>query len=231
MGKRIDRLALLCAAVAFFYGLFLRLLHQIPLACAATLLLFAVGRRILRGKALPTRMSRFQAEQLLRSWACESDGEAGRHIATLLGTKTPMVCVLRLPEATLTMNDVFSAWKAHHGEEALTIAATCFADGRARACARTLREPSVTLVDAPVLISRIRASDLPAPESAGLKLRIKRYADGLRALIERRSWLRSAGFGLFLLALYLLGGNPLYLALAAADLLLAGLSLRARRAG
>ena len=231
MGKRIDRLALLCAAVAFFYGLFLRLFHQIPLACAATLLLFAAGRRMLRGKTLRTRMSRFQAEQLLRSWACESDDEARRHIAELLGTDAPMVCVLRLPEATLTMNDVFSAWKAQRGKESLTVAATCFADGRARACTRTLREPSVKLVDAPMLISKIRASNLPAPENAGLKLRLRRYADGLRALIERRSWLRSAGFGLFLLALYLLGGNPLYLALAAADLLLAGLSLRARWAG
>ena len=230
MGKRIDRLALLCAAVAFFYGLFLRPLHQIPLACAATLLLFAAGRWIFRGKTLRTRMTRFQAEQLLRAWACESDEEARRHIAELLNTKTPMVCVLRLPEAMLTMNDVFSAWKAHRGEEALTVAATCFADGRARACARTLRDPSVTLMDAPVLISRIRASDLSAPKNAGLKLRLRRYTDGLRALIERRSWLRSAGFGLFLLSLYLLGGNPLYLALAAADLLLAGLSLRARRA-
>ena len=186
MGKRIDRLALLCAAVAFFYGLFLRLLHQIPLACAATLLLFVVGRRMLRGKVLPARMSRFQAEQLLRSWVCESDDEARRHIAALLGANAPMVCVLRLPEATLTMNDVFSAWKTHRGKKALTVAATCFADGRARACARTLREPSVTLVDAPVLISRIRASDLPAPENADLKLWLQRRADGLLALIDRR---------------------------------------------
>lgn len=231
MGKRVDRLFLFCAAAAFFYGLFLRLLHQIPLACAATLIFFAAGRRLLRGRLIRARMSRLQAELLLRSWACESDDTARQHLTQLLGEEPSPTCIVRLPEATLTMNDVFSAWKARRGEERIVIAATCLADGRARACARTLREPSITLMDAPVLIAKIRASDLPAPERAGLKLRLRRYAGGLRSLIERRSWLRSAGFGAFLLSLYLLGGNPLYLALAAADLLLAGLSLRAQRAG
>lgn len=229
MGRIIDRTVVLAFAATGMYLLFLSAFDNILLACALAFACCAALMRLGWRRVRGARMSALQAQTLLAQWAFGDDGDAKRGIAKLLSESEDGVAYLpRHPSATLGVGDVFSAWKNHRGRESLILAAPCRADGRARAFARTLKDPRVELADAAHLISRIRRSDLTPPRVQRAKGALERLKLALLALPDRRPWHQNLLFGLALMGLYLLTGNPAYLFLSIGCLFLAGVARRGR---
>lgn len=228
MGRIVDRLALLAALACALYLLFLHAFGSPALACA---LAFACCVPAVQfGRRFHGRMSARQAAAVLERWAYGPDDEARAQIGRLIeADETPLVYLPRHTSASVSAGDVFSAWKAHRGEAKIALASPCHADGKARAFARTLREPAVELADAARLIPLIRRSDIAAPRAPGLRGALKRLRLSVASLPDRRPWRQNALFGALLLAVYLPTGNPAYLLLALAALLLAGIAARPRR--
>lgn len=231
MGKIVDRIVLAALLAAALYLLFVRAFQSIWAACALSFFCSAIiVHRILRMPRC-ARMTAAQAVTLLERWAYGPDDEAEAHVAGLIapGTDCSLVYLPRHPSAAVSMNDVFSAWKAHRNGKRLVLAAPCHADGRARTFARTLQEPAVEILDAPRLIALIRRSDLEPPRAPRCSAWFARLRLAVSALPERRPWKQSALYGLLLLPIYLFTNNPAYLFLSLAALFLAGVSLRLRR--
>ncbi|MBQ5749440.1 MAG: GNAT family N-acetyltransferase [Oscillospiraceae bacterium] len=67
--------------------------------------------------------------------------------------------------ASVGMSDVFGAWKSNRDKPRLVIASPCYADSRARAFAKTLREPSEEIADASRLIPQLRKHGLDGLQS------------------------------------------------------------------
>ena len=223
-----EDLARLEAFPGALYLLFLNAFGSIPLACAlsfACCIPIVQLRRRFRG-----RMSARQAAAVLERWAYGPDDEAREQIGKLLKVDVDSLVYLpRHASASISAGDVFSAWKSHRGRERVVLAAPCHADGKARILARTLREPAVEIADAARLIPLIRRSEIAAPRAPGLRGAMKRLRLSFAALPDRRPWRQNVLFGALLLPVYLLTGNPAYLLLALAALLLAGIALRPRR--
>lgn len=230
MGKWIDRMALLALVSTAMYLLFLQAFHSIPAACVLSFVCCSLLLTLARRRPRRAGMSALQAEALLNQWACSPDEEACNSIAQLLGVRADSLIYLPgHPASTLFMRDFFEIWKNHRDRSSITIATPCRADGRAVRLLRTLPPPAVTIADAAQLIPLIRRSGLPAPEASPLRHWISRLGSAIAALPGRRSWQRRVAFGVMLLLLYLLGGNPAYLLLSVGSLLLAGVDIRQRR--
>lgn len=229
MGKFIDRSVFILLSISVLYAFLMHTFQSIPVAAATTLIGSALLRIILRKRRPHRRMTAFEAKMLMERWAFLPDGEAERCIASLLPEKTPMVYVSRHPSATLSVNDIYGLWRAHAAEEHMTLVTLCEADARARRFSRTLKNPSVALLDAPKLLPKIRASELEAPRlprGSALAMRLRKR---LAHLPDRRPWSQTLMIGLGLLAVYWLTANVGYLFASLGMLLLAGVSLRSRR--
>lgn len=229
LGKIIDRAVILTFAAAGMYLLFLNAFDNILLACALAFACCAILIRLNARRTWNARMSALQAQALLNQWAYGDDGDAKRAIAKLLSKdEADLVYLPRLPAATLSAGDVFSTWKAHRGREALILSAPCRADSRARALARSLQDPVVELADAARLIPLIRRSNLTPPRVRRAKEGFQRLKAILLALPNRRPWHQTLLFGLALMGLYWLAGNPAYLFLSIGCLFLAGIAHHVR---
>lgn len=228
MGKTIDRLMLLAACATGLYLLWMRIFGNILLACGLSFAICALWIRFAHGRG--GRMTAAQAQAILERWAFGPDDEARVQILRLLRVDAEdLIYLPRPPAASMSMGDVFSAWKAHRNRSRIVLAAPCRADGRAQAFARTLREPTVEIADAQRLIGKIRRSDLEPPRIPRGRQLLHRLRMCLYALPGHRPWRQSAAFGLLLLPVYWLTGNPAYLFLGIGALFLAGISLRPSR--
>ena len=229
MGKWLDRALLTSLAAAALYLLFLSAFGSILAAACMSFGCCGLILRAFRGKA--GRMTRHQAKTLLDSWAYGPDDDARASIARLSGisgANPKLVYLPKHPTASVSVSDVFGAWKSARGQNRLIIAAPCYSDSRARVFARTLQQPSAELLDAPRLISLIRRSELKAPQIPRGRMILKRFRIILSGLPGRRPWYKSLGAGLALMLVYLVSGNAAYLILSVSTLFLAGVSIRAR---
>lgn len=217
MGRRIDRAAGAALAATAMYLYFLNAWNSIPLACAAAfvgcVLLRVIARRFPRRPRMAPGAAR---EELLRIAALPDD-EAARALETLIRGRYPdedyrVVPALKHPEATLNSGDVLNLWKANRDAECIVIAATCACDPVATFYARELRSPAAAVVDSRVLTRMLRrrgpGSDMGPTPAVPLRLRLRR---AFARVAARRPSPRSALAGAAMLALYLLGGSPLYL--------------------
>lgn len=231
MGRIIDRAVLVALIATVLYFLFVQAFKSVSIACMLAFGCCAVLVRRVFHRPRSERMNSAQAAKLLEEWAYGPDDAARTKIARLLSIEDAQTLVYlpRHPAAAITMSDVFSAWKAHAGQERLLLAAPCRADGKARAFAKTLKSPAVELADAQRLIALIRRSDLEAPRVPRLRTLLERLRLAVAVLPERRSWKQNLLFGALLMPVYLLTNNPSYLFLGLAALFLAGVSLRLRR--
>lgn len=229
MGKLIDRTVLIALTAAALYLLFLSAFRSIiPAACMAFLCCTLL---IHTRRGRPGRMTRHQAQTILEHWAYGPDEQARVQIELLIGPGKPdgeLVYLPKHPSATISMTDVFGAWKANRSTKKLLLASVCHADGRARTFARTLQEPSVVILDASRLLPLIRKSSIPVPRSPGGRRLAAKLRLSLSELPVRRPWYKSLATGIGLMLVYLLSGNAAYLALATAMLFLAGISIRSR---
>ncbi|MBQ9951038.1 MAG: hypothetical protein IJO98_02720 [Clostridia bacterium] len=229
MGKWIDRAAMAALTALGLYILFLQAFGSVPAAAvlsfACTLML--VRRRSLRGAKY--RLTRMQAEAILQKLAYGDDAEARCRIALLTNCpEAELVYLGKHPTASVGTGDVFGAWKSHRGEQRLVLAAPCYADSRARAFAKTLREPSVEIADAAKLIPLLRKSGWDGQETGSFSARFSRLKAFCSDLPCRRPWPKNLLTGLFLLIFYLFTGNILYLIVSMGMLLRAGAGIRAR---
>lgn len=229
MGKLIDRFALFALCAAAFYIFFLNAWHSIPLACLLAFLCCALLRPVLRNRPSRWRCSIAQAEVELLRIAELPEPEAEPLLRRLILQKYPdtsfcLATLLKHPSASISTGDVFSVWKAHRNEDALVIAATGTADARALMYAQELTAPRVALIDRRILLRIIRETGMcaSAPTPTPLGKRLRRFWANLSA---RHIGPKNALFGLTLLGMYLLVGNPLYLVLSMAILFWFGISL------
>jgi len=229
MGKWIDRAAFTALTAFVLYLLFLSAFKSV---LAAMLLSFACCALLIhlhRGRTGKNRLSSLQAKTVLENWAYGPDDEAEAHIRALLSDLSGDIAYLpRHPSASLSVGDVFGAWKNHRGADRLILSAPCNADGRVRTFASTLTKPQVQIMDAQNLFVRIRRSDIPAPDVLRGRQLLRRLRESLAALPGRRPWHRNLLSGLLLMAMYLVTGSALYLALSIGALFISGVSLHMR---
>lgn len=225
MGRWIDRAVLLALTALLLYLLFFAAFGSVGIACGFSFLCCTLLRRI-----CPTgryNMTKYQAKAILERWAYGSDDSAKTQLSTLLNHHGELIYLTKHPTATLSMSDIFSVWKKHQNSERITVAAVCFADGRAKAFAATLHSPSVEIMDAQRLIPIIRRSALSSPQAPQGRQLVRHIRLRIASLPERRPWHRSMLTGLGLMLVYLLTGSAAYLALSIGSLFIAGISVRA----
>lgn len=229
MGRWIDRAVLTAMTAFFLYLLFVSAFGNIILAGGMSFFCCALLLRFQHGRGEKYRMSKLQAQTILENWAYGEDDAAKAQLESLIGKSTGEVVYLpKHPTTTLSMNDIFSAWKGHRDAEKIIVAAVCHSDGRARTFAATLQAPTVEIMDAARLIPILRRSTLPPPHTLRgwqLFLRLKSL---LMELPSRRPWHRNMMFGFGLMLVYLLSGSIAYLILSIGALFLAGVGLRVR---
>lgn len=171
-------------------------------------------------------MSAMEARSLLEKWAYSDDGDVRRTLEALTEKTDSLVYISKHPSASLTVSDVFSAWKANRKQASILIACLCRAESRSKTFARTLSEPSVEIADTARLIQLIRRSDLRPPDVRRVKYVWNRLRLAFADLPSQRSWKKSALSGMMLMPVYLLTGASAYLFLSIGMLFLAGVSLK-----
>lgn len=232
MGKVIDRIVLYAVLGAALYLLFLAatgisaVSALLALACC-----FLLIRRTVRQQP-SARMTKAQALYTLEQLAYGDDVAAENQLAALLKPDADLsVCYLpRHPSASVSMADVFGAWKQHSGKSSVLLIAPCYADPKARTFARTLQAPAIEIADASRLLPLIRRSDIPPPRVFRGRALLMHIKDLLIALPMRRSCAKHALYGAFLFAVYWITGSAVYLFLAATSLFLAAAAWRMKRA-
>lgn len=229
MGRWIDRAALAALTAVLFYLLFVSAYGNIAAACCMSFLCCSLLFRFRQSRGEKFRMTKHQAQTVLENWAYGSDKDAESQIASLIAQRPgKLVYLPKHPTATLSMGDVFSAWKSNREAEKLIVAAVCHSDGRARTFSATLQSPSIEIMDAARLIPMIRRSNLDPPQVLRGRQVILRIKSLLTELPMRRPWYRNLLFGLGLMLVYLVTGIAAYLILSISALFLAGVSLRVR---
>lgn len=229
MGKYLDRAVLIVLTASALYLLFLSASGSILTAACLSFLCCATLLHFLRKKS--GRMTRRQAQALLTLWAYGSDDTARTNLENLTGISSAdakLVYLPKHPSASLSVSDVFGAWKSSRSQSHIIIAAPCPSDSRARTFVRTLHHPSAEILDAPKLISLIRRSNLNAPPLPHGRMILNRFRALLSELPLRRPWYKSLTVGTALMFVYLISGNTAYLILSISMLFLAGVSIHAR---
>ena len=224
MAGFIDRAALLSAAALGFYLYFLNAWQSVPLACLLAYICCAILEALLERRPRRARLSRGEARRWLRRVAELPDEDAQRQIEALVRWRWPeesftLLPLIRYPEASLSAGDVFGLWKRNRDVDRLLIACTCGCDSRAAALAKALNAPKVAIVDLRRLTAILRRKGCPygqsEAEKTSLRVRLGAFIAGMRA---KKPTPREALWGVGALALYLLWGNPLYLAVSLATL-------------
>ena len=105
---------------------------------------------------------------------------------------------------------MFALWKANRDAERLVIAATCSVDAKAMACARSLSNPDVAVLDDRALRRLLAAEPDRAAAESPLR-RLRRQLRNVPVWLARPASPRFIPLGLTMLALYLRLGHPLYL--------------------
>jgi len=231
MGRIIDRIVLYSALGAGLYILFLNL-SGLPVA--ALFMSIACCVPLIRHhsrRASGVHMTALEAQEILTRLAFGDDGEAQVQIEKLLKpAASHELCYLpRHPSAAISVSDVFSAWKRLQGRQHIILAAACHADARAKAFARSLRNPSVEIADAARLLPMIRRSDLPKPQHARGRALAGRLKRAILTLPGLRPWPKHLLYGFLLSAAYLLTGSAAYLFLGTASMFLAAAAWRLKR--
>lgn len=226
MGKKIDRAALLALAALGLYLGFVSAFGNIWLAAACALCALLLLRKLLSPLAgrLPKREARRgRARAEVERWALLDKDAAEAEARALLEKAYPgqaaeaeMLFLPRHPQGPpLNLNAVLDAWRGRGGEKLLLIT-TARADAAAHACAAKLAHPAVRLIDGERLCALLAAFPPPKREEAPARRR-------LRIAVSRERAPRRLLFGLLLLLMYLLLGNPLYLGAALLTLFLAAM--------
>lgn len=205
IGRWIDRAALMALGATALYLFFLNAGAGIPLSMASAFICAALGRYLYRYRPWRDRVTMNRARAGLHAIARMTDDEATAALRRLTG-REDVLPMLRHPYEKLPAGAVFGLWRAHLGEEALTIVTTCPAAPEAIALVETLTGPKVTLIDSPVLIKAIRRTGLyapPEPKPEPLRQRLRRF---LRRF-DRPASPRALLYGLSLMGMYLLTGQ------------------------
>lgn len=225
MGKRIDRAALHVAAALALYLFFAAAFRNVWAAAACALCAMLCLRRALSGLTgrLPQREKRrARARAEVERWALLDIQAAEKEARALLEKAYPgqtegaeFVMALRHPQGpTLDISALLDLWRGR-ADGRLIVVTTARADPAAHACAAKLTQPAVCLVDAERLCALLGKFP-PAASEAPPRRR-------LRIAVSRERAPRRLLFGLLLLLMYLLLGNPLYLGASLLTLLLAAL--------
>ena len=226
MGKRIDRAALHVVAALALYLFFAAAFRNIWAAAACALCAMLCLRHALSGLTgrLPQREKRrARALAEVERWALLDMQAAEKEARALLEKAYPgqtegaeIVMALRHPQGPpLDISALLDLWRGR-ADGRLIVVATARADPAARACAAKLTHPAVCLVDVERLCALLSKFPPAASEAPPPRRR-------LRIAVSRDRAPRRLLFGLLLLLMYLLLGNPLYLGASLLTLLLAAL--------
>lgn len=210
MGRRIDGLALRALMICGAYLLFLNAWHSVPLACVLSAACAGLAGILLRGRP---RRRRASARARLLALARLDGAEAASILSPRLREREPgqeedLYILLKHPTASLSAGDVLNAWKQRRGGERLLLAATCPADAEARAFARALSHPAVTLLDGAALAALLRDWD---PGEVVDPLPRPHLRERLAAALRRPVPAKLAILGPLMLGLYLIRGQAGYL--------------------
>ena len=226
MGKKIDRAAGHMLAALLLYLFFVSAFENIWAAAVCALFAALCLRRALAplarrapGREAKKRRARAEAERWALLDASAAEAEARALLEKAYPGQTAEAEILFLPRhpqgPPLDVNAVLDAWRGRKGGR-LLIVTTSRADPAAHACAAKLAKPRVCLVDGERLVALLTAFPPPEKEAPAPRRR-------LRPVVSRERAPRRLLFGLLLLAMYLLLGNPLYLGAALLTLFLAAL--------
>ena len=226
MGKTIDRAALHVLAALGLYLCFVSALGNIWLAAGCALAALLLLRKLLMPLAgrLPKREAKKgRARAEVERWAMLEANAAEAEARALLEKAYPgqaaeadVVFLPRHPQGPpLDINAVLDVWRGRGGKKLLLVT-TARADAAAHACAAKLAHPAVCLIDGGRLCALLTAFPPPKREEKPARGR-------LRVAVSRERAPRRLLFGLLLLLMYLLLGNPLYLGAALVTLFLAAL--------
>ena len=226
MGKKIDRAALHVLAALTLYLVFAAAFRNIWAAAACALCAMLCLRRVLSGLTgrLPQREKRRErARAEVERWALLDAATAEKEARALLEKAYPgqlegaeMAVALRHPQGPpLDASVLLDIWRGR-ADGRLIIVSTARADAAAHACAGKLAHPAVCLIDAARLGTLLEKFPPPREKSAPSRRR-------LHISVSRERAPRRLLFGLLLLLMYLLLGNPLYLGASLLTLFLAAL--------
>ena len=234
MGRIIDRIALTALGAAALYLYFLNSGLGIAASIALALFCAGLGRWLILHRPRRYRWTQAQAEAAIRRVACLPVDEADAALTELaracrLKSEDRIIPLARYPGGSVGVDEVFSLWQAHRGVSSIALAASCPFTPEARACAASLTEPAVALVDKKAIMRVIRKTGLYVQEVPREPLG-RRLRGMLHRVRTRRVHPRALLGALSLLAAYRLLRNPAYLAAALFTVVLAGASwLRGRR--
>ena len=226
MGRRIDLIALNALAAAALYLFFTAALESIWAGALCAFCAMLLLRRVLgalTGRLPQRKRLRARARAALDAWAKLPADEALLKARSLLEKAYPrqlegvrLIGAQRCPPGpAMDVNALLALWRGRL-EERLAIVCTSRADAAALSYARTLSRPAVRLIDAPQLISLLEKYPDAQEEAPRARRRLQLSASRERAP-------RRLLFGALLLGMYLLLGNPLYLAAALATLFLSAM--------
>ena len=243
MGKRVDRLVLGLLTPILYYLFYLSAFRAVVPACllafvSAALTHLLAGRlrtRLANGRRAVLRANRRRVAALLNRWALADEDDARAEFLPLLRALDPDAPWSDVTLAfdarpagcpPLDADSCLALWRAHRSAKRLLVVSTGKANADAIALAQALESPPVLLVDAARFTAALekRPELLPPVEEAPAPRRRLRLPAVFRAAVPR---CLLTGFGLVFG--YAWFGNPLYLLVGLALLLLAGLTLKKKR--
>lgn len=204
IGRMIDRGALMLLGTAGMYLLFLNAGMGIPVSCALTFVCVTLVRHLWRHRPRRRRITSTQAEASLLSLVMKGDVEALR----ILSEKKAATVLIRHPEETFSLNEMFSAWQEIGDGAAIVV--TCKTEDAAVDFARSR---SIVVVDKKRLVKRIQKTGLypaDAPQGEAVSNRVVRTWRSIRLRP------RMIAYGMSLFAAYLATGQALCLVCALA---------------
>ena len=157
-GKMIDRAALTALGVAGLYGFFLNAGLGVAASGALAFACAVLARYVWARRPRSRRVTAAQAEAALWSIATMKEAEAREALAALTGAPGA-IFLLRHPDATLTLGELFGIWRERGGD--VSVVATCAAEPGAVQFASRM---GMALTDRGGLVRRIRKTGLYVPE-------------------------------------------------------------------
>ena len=214
-GRWIDKMALTTLSAAGLYLLFLNAGFGIPLSAALSFMGILLLRYLHRFRPWRSRVTASQARAALTAIAMLPEAEALQALQRLTG-KTGLTPLLKYPDTTLSIGEVFTLWRAHRSDKSLTLVSTCPAEPEAVALSETLNGPECVIIDSRALIKAIRATGLYVPQNPP-----RRHIRRVLPHVSPKAGL----YGASLLLMYLLTGQTLCLACAIMLMGITGVSL------
>lgn len=216
LGRLIDHAALTVLGTVGLYLFFLNAGLGIPASCGLTLACAALARYVIVNRPRKERITRTRAEASLLSIAM-MDGDAARAALAELSGIDDGIFLIRHPEGTVTVDEVFAIWRERG--DGTAIVTTCKVDDAAKSFAKA---SNMTVMDRDWLIRAIRRTSRYAveePPREAVSAQLSRLWAGVR--VRPRMLLYSVS----LMGMYLATGRLICLACALFVLGVAGAKL------